>query len=471
MHSDKLKEKCAVFGVYGKGLDVSRLSFYGLFALQHRGQEASGIAVSDGTQINFHKALGLVTHVYSEDDIKRLQGYIAVGHNLYSNTRVSDGDHAQPVIRRNRGNRTEINFALVHNGNIPSLAALQEFLDDKGIEFSHLNDSELMATAINCYINDGDSLEDAVRKAYPLFTGAFSILVMDKENLIAIRDACGIRPLSLGTIGNDAYVIASETCAFQTTGAEALREIDPGEMIVINKDGIKSYQLAKPNLKLDIFEFVYFSRPDSTILGRSVYEVRKAGGMKLAEEYPVEADMVVAVPDTATAAAVGYSQVSGIPVEWALVKNRYIHRTFIQPDQHTRDLGVKLKLNPLTAVIKGKRIVLIDDSIVRGTTSRQIIKALFEAGAKEVHFLVNSPPVKFPDFYGIDTPKQEKLIAAQMDHNGIKEYLGATSLYYLSLEGLLASTGLPPNSLSTSCFTGEYPIDLLHRHKEVSYSV
>jgi amidophosphoribosyltransferase len=242
-------------------------------------------------------------------------------------------------------------------------------------------------------------------------------------------------------------------------------------MIVINKDGIKSYQLAKPNLKLDIFEFVYFARPDSTILGRSVYEVRKAGGMKLAEEFPVDADMIVAVPDTATAAAVGYSQVSGIPVEWALVKNRYIHRTFIQPDQHTRDLGVKLKLNPLTAVIKGKRIILIDDSIVRGTTSRQIIKALFESGATEVHFLVSSPPVKFPDFYGIDTPKQEKLIAAQMDNNGIKEYLGATSLYYLSLEGLLASTGLPPENFSTSCFTGEYPIDLLHRRKEVNYAV
>lgn len=469
MNSDKLKEKCAVFGIYGKELDVSRLSFYGLFALQHRGQEASGIAVSDGNEINFHKDLGLVTHVYSEEDIKSLQGHIAIGHNLYSNTRITDGKHSQPVIRT--GLNGKLSFALAHNGNIPSLTALHEFLTERGIEFSELNDSELMATAINCYLNDGLSLEEASRSAFPLFTGCFSLLVMDRNNLIALRDHCGIRPLSLGTIGNEGYVIASETCAFQTTGTSLLREIEPGEMLVINDKGIHSSQLAEPKLKLDIFEFVYFARPDSMILGKSVYEVRKNSGKKLAEEFHLDVDMIVPVPDTATAAAVGYSQATGIPVEWALVKNRYIHRTFIQPDQHTRDLGVKLKLNPLAAIIKGKRIALIDDSIVRGTTSRQIIKTLFEAGAVEVHFLVSSPPIKFPDFYGIDTPKQDKLIAARMSINEIQTYLGASSLHYLSLQGLIEATGIPAENLSTSCFTGEYPIDLKNRQEEVSYAV
>ncbi|MDA1020813.1 MAG: amidophosphoribosyltransferase [Cyanobacteria bacterium] len=464
---DKLKEKCAVFGVYGDNLDVSRLTFYGLFALQHRGQEASGIATTDGKEIYYHKDVGLVTHVYSEEDIKKLKGHIAVGHNLYSTTKVADCEHAQPVIRRNRRKRTEINFALVHNGNIPSLVALQEFLDDKGIEFAHLNDSELMATAINYYVNNGLSLADAVAAAYPLFTGVFSILVMDKENLVAIRDRCGVRPLSFGTIGDNGYVISSETCAFQTSGAEMLREIEPGEMVVINKDGVRSQQLADSDLKMDIFEFVYFSRPDSILLGKSVYEVRKNSGKILAREFPLDVDMVVAVPDTATPAAIGYSQALGIPVEWALVKNRYIHRTFIQPDQHTRDMGVRMKLNPLNAIIKGKRIALIDDSIVRGTTSKQIIKTLFEAGATEVHFLVSSPPVKYPDFYGIDTPKQDKLIAATKSVKEIEEYLGATSLYYLSIEGLLESTELAPSNFSTSCFTGDYPVDLLGRAEEV----
>lgn len=464
---DKLKEKCAVFGVYGEGLDVSRLSFYGLFALQHRGQEASGIATSDGNEIRYHKDVGLVTHVYSEEDIKKLKGHIAVGHNLYSTTKVADCEHAQPIIRRNRSKRTEINFALVHNGNIPSIVALQEFLDDKGIEFSHLNDSELMATAINYYVNNGLALVEAVEAAFPLFTGVFSLLVMDKDSLIAVRDKCGVRPLSLGTIGDVGHVIASETCAFQTTGAEILREIEPGEMVVINKDGIRSKQLAKSDIKLDIFEFVYFSRPDSILLGKSVYEVRKNSGKQLAREYPLDVDMVVAVPDTATPAAIGYSQQLGIPVEWALVKNRYIHRTFIQPDQHTRERGVRMKLNPLTAIIKGKKIALIDDSIVRGTTSKQIIKTLFEAGAIEVHFLVSSPPVKYPDFYGIDTPKQDKLIAAKMTIPEIQNYLGATSLYYLSIEGLLAATEIEPSCFSTSCFTGEYPVDLLGRAEEV----
>ncbi len=474
---DKLKEKCGIFGVWGPGLDTSRISFYGLFALQHRGQEASGIACSNGSYINYFKDLGLVTQVYSENDIRKLRGHIAIGHNLYSNTKISSHQHIQPIIAadlgvfKNPAKALDINFAIAHNGNIPSLAALQTFLTEAQIPHNNFNDSELMAAAIAVYREQGYSLSESVEKAFPLFTGCFSLLVMDTENLIAVRDYCGIRPLVMGSIGDSTYVFASETCAFQTTGAEFIREIEPGEILSINRDGINSKQLAKPNLKLDLFEFVYFSRPDSILHGQSVYEVRKRSGIALAKEYPLDIDMVVPIPDTATPAAVGYSQTLGIPVEWALVKNRYIHRTFIQPDQHTRDLGVKLKLNPLTHLIRGKRIALIDDSIVRGTTSKQIIRSLFDAGAKEVHFLVSSPPIKFPDFYGIDTPKQTKLIAAYKSLEEIKEYLAASSIHYLSLEALIEATNIPAHELSSSCFTGIYPIDLMERLEEVSYSV
>ena len=461
---DNLGHKCGVFGIFGKNLDVSRLTFYGLFALQHRGQESTGIAVSDGNHINAYKNMGLVTQVYNEETIQNLKGHIAIGHNRYSTSEGSHIKHAQPVVINDH-------IALAHNGNLPSVTALKEFLEAKDISTDDCSDSELMAKALAYYIEHGNSIKDAMLKSYPLFTGAFCLTILTKDSLVAVRDTYGIRPLSIGKINGDATVIASETCAFHTVGAELVREVKPGEMVIVTENGIESVQIQESQTKLDIFEFVYFARPDSQILGKSVHEVRHNCGMKLAEEYPITADIIVPVPETAYPVASGYSKASGIPMEMALVKNRYIHRTFIQPEQHSRDLGVKLKLTPLPEVLKGKKIVVMDDSIVRGTTSKQLVKMLFDAGSAEVHLLISSPPVKFPDFYGIDTPNQKNLIAAHKTVEQIRQYLGATSLYFLSLKGLIESTGLPEDLFCTSCFNGKYPLDLKERAKEVSEPV
>ncbi len=456
----ELGEKCGIFGIYGQGLDVSRLTFFALFALQHRGQESSGIASADGEQIRCYKNTGLITHVYSEENIKSLTGHIALGHNRYSTSKGTGLKHAQPVVD------DDGLLALGHNGNLPSVEALLKFLEEKKIETADCSDSELMARAIGYYLGRGQSLREAITNAYPLFTGVFSLLVMTRSELAAVRDQCGIRPFAMGTL-NNGVVFASETCAFHPIGAEFLREVNPGELVVVNEKGMVSAQLAAPNQKLDIFEFVYFARPDSTLLGKSVYSVRRNFGIHLAKEHPIKADIVIPVPETGIPVAVGYAESLKIPLEMGLVKNRYIHRTFIQPDQHSRSLGVKLKLTPLPEVVRGKSIVIIDDSIVRGTTSRQIVKALFDEGAREVHFLISSPPVKYPDFYGIDTPQQRDLIGAQKSVKDIEKYLGATSLYYLSLEGLIAATGLPQSVFNTSCFTGEYPVDIKERRLEI----
>ena len=462
--TDHLNEKCGVFGIYGKNLDVSRLTFYGLFALQHRGQESSGIATADGNHIDCYKNMGLVTHVYNEETIQNLKGHIAIGHNRYSTTEGSHIKHAQPIVINN-------DVALAHNGNLPSVKALKEFLEAKDISTDDCSDSELMAKALSYYLQHGLSIKDSVIKCYPLFTGAFCLTILTKDTLVAVRDTYGIRPLSMGKINGDATVFASETCAFHTVGADFVREVNPGEMVIVTADGIESVQIEPSKTKVDIFEFVYFARPDSNILGKSVYEVRRNCGMQLFKECPIDVDIVVPVPETAYPVASGYSKASGIPMEMALVKNRYIHRTFIQPEQHSRDLGVKLKLTPLTEVLKGKKIIVMDDSIVRGTTSRQLIKMLFEAGCAEVHMLISSPPVKFPDFYGIDTPKQEKLIASHKTVEEIRQFLGATSLYFLSLDGLISSTGLPKNLFCTSCFTGVYPLDIGERKADVKEPV
>ncbi len=485
---EPLGEKCAVFGVYGTGLEVARLSFFGLFALQHRGQESAGIAVADGESITLHKGMGLVSQVFTEDNIKQLTGHISVAHNRYSTAGGSHVKHAQPMLVAGKGSverpaeapsagmysyvslrsaSEDDSIALVHNGNLPSTKALADFLTSKKIDFSEYADSRMIAEAIGALMREGKELEEAIAEVYPLMTGAFSILIMSKDRLIAIRDACGIRPLSVARL-NGGYVIASETCAYPTIGAEFIREIEPGEMLVIDEKGMRSRSLATPNPKLDIFEFVYFARPDSQILGKSVYEVRKNFGVQLAKENKIEADVVIPVPETAIPSAVGFSRASGIPMELALAKNRYIHRTFIQPEQHIREQGVKAKLTPIVDCIKGKRVVVIDDSIVRGTTSRQIVEMLFEAGATEVHFLVASPPVKFPDFYGIDTPDQKDLIAATKSVAEIQEHLKATSVRYLSYEGMIAATGLPEDQFCTSCFNGVYPIDIKERAQEIT---
>jgi amidophosphoribosyltransferase len=460
----ELKEKCGIVGIYSKDTEVARFAFFALFALQHRGQEASGITSSNGEKLYTHKGAGLVSQVYTEEAIKSLEGHIAIGHNRYSTSAGGALEHAQPVLNK------DTTFALAHNGNLPSVKALEELLSSHNILEKNRSDSELIADAIDFYLKQELSLPEAVKKVFPLLTGAFALTMMTKDTLVAVRDRYGMRPLSLGSLG-EGYVIASETCALKTIGATDFREVEEAEMIVIDKSGMRSEKLSATNPKHDIFEYVYFARPDSVIGGKLIYNVRKNFGKELARECKLEVDAVVPVPDTATPVAIGYSEESGIPLEMALVKNRYVHRTFIEPDQASRRNSVALKLVPLPEVLKGKRIAVIDDSIVRGHTSKRLIKTLFDAGAIEVHMLVSSPPVRYPDFYGIDTPMQDELIAANKTIEEIREFLGATSLHYLSLDGLIKSIGLPKEELCTSFFTGEYPIDILERKSEVSYDV
>ncbi len=462
---NELNEKCGIVGIYdGKDTSISKYAFFALFALQHRGQEASGICTSDGKKMYNHKGPGLVSAVYTEDAINSLKGHIAIGHNRYSTSQGSAIAHAQPVMDEENG------FALAHNGNLPSVKALENFLSKEGALKENRSDSELIADAISLYLARGKSLPEAVKEVFPLLTGAFSLVMMTKDTLVGVRDKYGMRPLSLGKLG-EGYVIASETCAIKTIGAVPERDVKEGEMIVISEKGMESVQLAEPEPKHDIFEYVYFARPDSVLAGKLIYEVRKNLGKALAKECELEVDAVVPVPDTAIPVSLGFSEASGIPIEMALVKNRYVHRTFIEPSQESRRHSVALKLVTLPEVLKGKKIAVIDDSIVRGHTSKRLIKTLFDAGAKEVHLLISSPPVRFPDFYGIDTPMQGELIASHMTVEQIREFLGATSLHYLSLDGLINSIGLPKDTLCTSFFTGEYPIDILERKGEVNYDV
>ncbi len=463
----KLREKCGIFGVYGAGFEAARLVHPGLWALQHRGQESSGIASSDGKKIYLHKGMGLVAHVFAEKDLKALRGYMAIGHNRYSTSGGSTDLHIQPILEKVG---TDKFIALVHNGNLPSTKKLEEFLKKERQSIPGLNDSEMMAKAILVYMRKGLSLEKALQKSYPLFTGVFCILVMDEEKIIALRDSFGIRPLCIGKL-NGGYIVASETCALDIVGAKFLREINPGEMILISDQGLKSVQVEKSRQKLDVFEFVYFARPDSILLGKSVDQVRQNLGKELAKENLVKADIVIPVPDSAIPAAIGFSRQSGIPFEMGLIKNRYIHRTFISPERHTRGKIVQLKLNPMRHILENKRVIVVDDSIVRGTTSKQIVRMIRNAGAKEVHMLISSPPYKYPDFYGIDTPNQKDLIAANESISEIVKFLGVDSLHYLSYQGLIRAVGLPEDILCTSCFTGEYPMDIGERVKEVDFSL
>lgn len=455
-----LKEKCGIFGIYAKGLDAARLTYFGLYSLQHRGQESSGISASDGKGIHNHKGMGLVTQVYSENDFGKLKGYIAIGHNRYSTSGSSTPDHIQPVSEKH-----DI-VSIAHNGNLPDVTKLKSFLKEKGQFIENLNDSELIHLAIRYFLIKRYSLEDAIKECFPLFTGAFCLLIMTRDKLAAVRDSFGIRPFSMGKL-NGGYIFSSETCAIDTVDGTYIRDIEPGELVVVSKEGLSSFKLAEPNQKLDIFEFVYFSRPDSILLGKRVYEVRKNFGIELAKEYPIKADIVVPVPDSSIPAAVGYSLQSKIPIEFALVKNRYIGRTFIMPDQKLRDRGVQMKLNPIDETIKGKRVIVIEDSIVRGTTSKKLVLMLRDSGAKEVHILSGSPPVKYPDFYGISTPTQKELIGANMTINQTKKFIQADSLSYLSYKSLIKATGLPESVFCTSCFTGNYPIDIGKNKKNI----
>jgi len=460
----ELREKCGIVGIYGKSLPVSKLAFFSLFALQHRGQEASGITTSDGKKLHTHKGAGLVAQVYKEKDIENLKGHLGIGHNRYSTSGGGALDHAQPIVNINNS------FALAHNGNLPSVKDLEKFLAAKKALQKNRMDSELITDAIDFYIKETGSIEKAVKKTFPLITGAFSLVMMNKDTLVAVRDSYGMRPLALGKI-DKGYIVASETCALQTIGATFVREIEPGEMVVINENGLKSIKLAKSTPKHDIFEYVYFARPDSVLNGKLIYTVRKNFGKVLAQEFKLKVDAIVPVPDTATPVALGYSEATGIPIEMALVKNRYVHRTFIEPDQKSRRHSVALKLIPLPSILKGKKIAVMDDSIVRGNTCKRLVKTFFKSGAKEVHLLISSPPIRFPDFYGMDTPDQNELIASHKTVEEIRKFLGATSVNYLSLDGLIKSVGLPKEHLSTSCFTGIYPINLKERKNEVNYDV
>ncbi len=448
-----MREKCGIFGIFGHGLEAARLAHTGLWTLQHRGQESSGISVSDGSAIQTHKGPGLVAHVYDESTLNRLSGHAAIGHNRYSTSGGSSAAHSQPVTsHRNL-------VALAHNGNLPGTSALRKFLGDVGVKTAGANDSELMHSAIEHRLSTGLSLEDAIRTCFDLFTGVFSLLLLTRNEMAAVRDPHGIRPLSLGEVSGG-YVFSSETCAIDAIGGIFIRDVRPGELIVVDRHGLRSAQLAPGDEKLDIFEFVYFARPDSILLGQRVNEVRRKLGVNLAREHPLEADVIVPVPDSAIPAALGYSREAGIPLDFGLLKNRYIHRTFIRPAQSLRESGVRLKLNPIPEVLRNRRVAVLDDSIVRGTTARQIVAIIRECGATEVHFLVSSPPVRFPDFYGIDTPRPDELVAAGMSVDETRKHIGADSLAYLSYDGMIRATGLPESRFSTSCFSGIYPVDI-----------
>lgn len=449
---EPLSEKCAVFGIYNVP-DAARTAFYGLWALQHRGQESSGIVSSDGTHLFRHVAPGLVSNAFHKEDLEQLPGKLAIGHNRYSTSGAADGAHGQPILVR------DTHIAVAHNGNFPVVDKMKDFLGFQDIDTESMNDSEMMTQVISWFVGDGEKLEDAVTRAFPMLDGAFSCVAMGRNKLVAFRDRCGIRPLSIAKLG-DGYVVASETCAFDTVGAKFIRDVEPGEMIIIDADGLRSVQIVPGKTKLDIFEFVYFARPDSILLGQSVNEVRRKMGEVLAKEHKIDADIVVPIPDSSIPAALGYSQASGIPFEMAIIKNRYIHRTFIRPNNLLRDQDFKMKLNPMPHVIKGKRVVLVDDSIVRGNTMKKIVKMLYRVGAKEVHVVVSSPPVVYPDFYGINISTQKELIAAHMSLPEIREHIGADSLGYLSYAGMIRATGLPESMFSTSCFSGVYPIKI-----------
>ncbi|HEX9975892.1 MAG TPA: amidophosphoribosyltransferase [Dehalococcoidales bacterium] len=448
-----MHESCGVFGVYAPNEDVARLTFFALFALQHRGQESSGIATADGQKIQAYARMGLVTQVFNEEALSRLTGYIAIGHNRYSTSGSSQICNAQPIIV-GKGSET---IAIAHNGNIVNTKHLYEELSQQGYTFNSSTDTEVIANLI--ISSTEKDWVDKIRYAMHRLQGVYSLTIMTNDRLFGVRDPLGVRPLCLGTI-NGGWVLASESCALDHIGANFMREIEPGEIVSIGDKGLESYREESGKRALCIFEYSYFARPDSTINGRLVYQARQAMGAGLAEEHPVEADLVVGVPDSSTIHAVGYAQKSGIPLADGLVKNRYVGRTFIEPDQRIRDLGVKLKYNPMPQVLKDKRIVMVDDSIVRGTTTPHVIKLLRKAGAKEVHMRICVPPIRYPCFFGVDMATYRELLAAQKTIPEIKDFIGADSLCYLSVEGLIKAVALPRNTFCLACFTGDYPIPI-----------
>ncbi len=446
-----MHESCGVFGVYAPSEDVARLTYFALFALQHRGQESAGIATTDGRKLQLHTGMGLVSQVFNEETLSHLTGHIAIGHNRYSTRGSSRITNAQPLILGEEPNT----IAIAHNGNIVNAETLYKELSEQGYTFRTSTDTEVIANLILSSTEKGwvNKIKYAMRR----LQGAYSLVLIANHQLYAVRDPLGVRPLCLGML-NGGWVIASESCALDHIGATFIREVEPGEIVSVTSNGLESYQIESARRGLCIFEFIYFARPDSVINGQLLYPTRLAMGAGLAKEHPVEADMVIGVPDSATAAGIGYARESGIPLGEGLLKNRYMGRTFIEPDQRIRDLGVRLKFNPLPQLLKGKRLVVVDDSIVRGTTTPQVVRMLRRAGVKEVHMRICAPPIRYPCFFGVDMATRWELIAAQKSVPEIRDFIGADSLGYLSIEGLLKAVALPKNIFCLACFTGDYPI-------------
>jgi len=455
---DRPEEACGVFGVYAPGEDVARLTYFGLHALQHRGQESAGIAVADGHTLTVVKNLGLVAQAFTESDLNTLSGHLAIGHTRYSTTGNSTSwENAQPMLS-SIGHTT---IALAHNGNLVNTTELRQGLHGNGVRFRSTTDSEVMASLVGYFTQKHNSIRAGIRETMAYIRGAYSVVLMSEEAIYTFRDPYGVRPLVLGELPSGGWVVSSETCGLDIIGATYVRDIAPGEMLKISAAGLESEQAVPAERpSLCIFEFIYFARPDSVMNDCGLYEARMAMGAAMARSSPVEADMVIGVPDSGVPAAVGYAKESGIPFGEGLVKNRYVGRTFISPSQSIRQQGIRLKLNPLRHVIEGKRIIVVDDSIVRGNTSQKLIALLREAGATEVHVRVVSPPVVWPCFYGIDTDTQEQLIAANLSVEQIREHLGADSLAYLTVDDMVEACGGDAGRYCAACFTGDYPIEI-----------
>jgi len=452
------REACGVFGIYGPGEDVSRLTYFGLFALQHRGQESAGIAVSDGNEITAYREMGLVSQVFNEEALTGLRGDLAIGHTRYSTTGSSSIANAQPMVAEWQGGK----IALGHNGNLVNALALRRELEEAGEKFAATSDSEVMLRMVAREADRCGSVEEAVANCMPKWLGAYSLVILTETSVMAVRDRYGVRPLWIGRLNEKATVFASESCALNVIGADLVREMQPGELIVADADGTRPRQvLSSPRSAICVFEYIYMARPDSVIGGKLVHEARKGLGIQLAKDQPVEADVVMPVPDTGWPAAIGYAQQAGLPFGEGLIKNRYIPRTFIQPDQRLREMGVKIKLNPLREMLAGKRIAVVDDTIVRGTTKRAIVKMIRDAGAAEVHVRISAPPYRWPCYYGVDTSNRSELIAARCSTiEEIRRAVGADTLGYQSLQGLLKGIGVSRRKLCLACFTGRYPIPI-----------
>jgi len=447
-----IRDRCAVFGVLAPSEDVARLIFFGLYALQHRGQESSGIVVSDGRELKRHAASGLVSQVFDESSLSRLRGFAGIGHNRYSTTGSSSVENAQPLVVSGEAGT----LALAHNGNIVNALELRRSLEARGFRFRTGTDSEVIANLI--LASPGADWTQRVSSAARRLVGAYSLVLLTKDTLLAVRDPLGVRPLCLGHVGANP-VVSSESCGLDHIGARFERDLQPGEILSISTDGLQRHEIGLPSRRAScVFEYIYLARADSTLDGRLVYEARQRMGARLWDEYPVDADLVVGVPDSAIPAAIGLSDASGIPYCEGLLKNRYVGRTFIAPDQRLRDLGVQLKFNPLSDVIAGKRLIVVDDSIVRGTTTPRVVALLRRAGAKEIHLRICAPPILHPCYLGVDMATEQELIATRKSVDEIRDHVHADSLGYLSLDSLLDSVRREYATLCTACFTGDYPV-------------